>query len=386
VHRLVADDRKEPPPTAGEVGEYELPRGPFAVEAALTEWQQACAALPPPATVPATIDGTGEDEHVFFRGDHHQRRALAPRRFLRALDGDSALVLPAGSGRLQLAERVFAADDPLPARVLVNRTWHHLFGRGLSRTVDNFGHLGEPPTHPELLDRLARDVVQDGWSQKRLIRRIVLSRTYAMDSRGDGAADAADPDNRWLHRHELRRLEGEPLRDAMLVFAGRLDPRLGGPSEPTPLDADDDSRGSPQVSGPVDGDGRRSIYLAIRRNFLPDFLLAFDLPTPFSTVGARSVANVPAQALALANDPFVVAMSRRAAERLAAGGAPDDAAALDGWFLAAFARPALVDERALCLDFLAARRRELGVGFTDARPWAALAHVLLARAEFRYVR
>src|SRR5262245_15117836 len=249
VHRLVADDSKEPPPTAAEVGEYELPRGAAAVESAIDAWQQACAALPPPVTVPATIDGTGEDEHVFFRGDHHQRRALAPRRFLRALDGDSALMLPAGSGRLQLAERVFAADDPLPARVFTNRTWHHLFGRGLSRTVDNFGHLGEPPTHGELLDRLARDVVADGWSQKRLIRRIVLSRTYAMDSRGDPAADTADPDNHLLHRHELRRLEGEPLRDAMLVFAARLDARPFGPSVAKPLVPDDDARGSPHVSG-----------------------------------------------------------------------------------------------------------------------------------------
>jgi hypothetical protein len=384
VRRVVHSADQAPPPVAGASTTTALPREDPTVEAALQRWQRAVLALPPPATVPAMADGDGEDAHVFLRGDHRQPGEPAPRRFLAALDGDAAMKLPAGSGRLELARRMFGDDVPMPARVLVNRVWHHLFGRGLVRTVDNFGHLGEPPLHRELLDRLARDVVAGGWSTKRLIRRIVSSATYGMDSVADagGGAETADPDNRLLHRHAIRRLQGEVLRDAMLAFAGRLDGRLGGPPVPVPLHPDEDARGKPDESGPVDGDGRRSIYLAVCRNFLSEFQLAFDLPTPFSTVGARSVANVPAQALALLNDPFVHAMSLSAAEALLADGPPDEAAAVGHWFLAGLGRRASADEVRLCRQFLGARRREDG----DVQAWAALAHVLINHKEFRYLR
>ncbi len=394
IHRIASSNDAAPPAPNGSAPTVllrttRLSRRDPAVEQALQTWRTAIAAMPPPATAPAMADGTGRDEHVFLRGNHQQLAELAPRRFLQAIDGDSALPLPAGSGRLQLAERMFAADDPLPARVLVNRAWHHLFGRGLARTVDNLGHLGEPPTHPELLDRLARDTAADGWSLQRLLRRIVLSATYAMDSRCDPALEVRDADNRLLHRQNLRRLEGEALRDAMLAFAGRLDLRAGGPSVPLPLGPDDKARGRPDTSGPVDGDGRRSIYLAVRRNFLPNLLVTFDLPTPFTTVGARSQANVPAQALALLNDPFVQAMCTLAGEHLVAATPPDPAsaaAALRGWFAAAFARPPAPAEQQLCEQFIAAQRDALGVDRTDPRPWAELAHALLARKEFQFLR
>ena len=155
-----------------------------------------------------------------------------------------------------------------------------------------------------MLDFLADRFVRDGWSVKRLIRDLVLSRTYRMSSLGDPAAAAADPQNLLLHRARLRRLDGEAIRDSMLSVSGRLDRTSFGPSVPIHLTPFLDGRGRP-ATGPLDGDGRRSIYLAVKRNFLSPMLLAFDTPIPFSTVGRRQVSNVPAQALILLNDPFV---------------------------------------------------------------------------------
>jgi hypothetical protein len=212
----------------------------------------------------------------------------APRRFLEALAGDKPLTVAHGSGRLELARQMTdPALNPLIGRVMVNRAWHHLFGRGLVASVDNFGVLGEKPTHPELLDYLADQFVREGWSTKKLIRMLVLTRAYQMSSRPDAQADAADPENLLLHRMRLRRLEGEAIRDAMLSISGRLDETRFGPSVPVFLTEFQDGRGRP-ASGPLDGNGRRSIYLAVKRNFLSSLLLAFDTPVPFSTVGRRA--------------------------------------------------------------------------------------------------
>ncbi|MBL8856853.1 MAG: DUF1553 domain-containing protein, partial [Planctomycetaceae bacterium] len=175
-----------------------------------------------------------------------------PRRFLEAIDGETPPAYGNSGGRLALAERLVDRSDPLPARVMVNRLWQHLFGQGLVRTVDNFGAMGELPTHPELLDYLAQQFMDDGWSVKRMIRTLVTSRAYRMSSRvemvsvGDGAvvgesapsppaplpqggegrqiADASvvDPLNKLLHRANAKRLEGEIVRDAMLAVSGRL--------------------------------------------------------------------------------------------------------------------------------------------------------------------
>src|SRR5207244_1743444 len=159
-----------------------------------------------------------------------------PRRFLEALAGPAPLNPPRGSGRLELARQV--ADptlNPFLVRVLVNRAWHHLFGRGLVASTDNFGELGEPPTHPELLDYLADRFVKEGWSVKKAVREMVLTSAYRMSSRPGGAGDQLDPENLLLHRGRVRRLEGEAIRDAMLAVSGRLDAKLYGPSVPVYL-------------------------------------------------------------------------------------------------------------------------------------------------------
>jgi hypothetical protein len=332
----------------------------------------------------AMLDGTGQDEHVFIRGSPKVPGELVQRRFLEALTGPGGISVVRGSGRLQLARQmVDPALNPFLARVMVNRVWHHLFGRGIVASVDNFGVLGEPPTHPELLDYLADRFVKEGWSIKKLIRSLILSRTYQMSAQPDARADQADPQNLLLHRMRIRRLEGEAIRDAMLAVSGRLSDRLYGPSVPVYLTAFQDGRGRP-ASGPLDGDGRRSIYLAVRRNFLSSLLLAFDTPIPFSTVGRRTVSNVPAQALILMNDPFVHQQAEIWARRmLDRGGSAKKR--ITGMYLSAFARPPNGTEIGACLDFLNRQAQLDGTSLDEAAPWTDLAHVLLNAKEFIFL-
>ncbi|MBL8733621.1 MAG: DUF1553 domain-containing protein [Planctomycetes bacterium] len=390
VQLVVLSAAAEPPPTTANAP---LPapgwsEPPPDVRTALTALAKATAALPVSPTIPSLGDGTGVDEHVFVRGDHRRPAAPAPRRFLRALDGDAPLPVMAGSGRLQLADRLLRPDNPLPPRVLVNRLWHHLFGRGLVRTVDNLGALGEPPSHPELLDWLAHDCVAHGWSIKHTLRLLLTSATYRQQSRRGDAGEVADADNVLLHRQNVRRLEAEAVRDALLAASGRLDATCFGPSIELPHSDQIEARGRPRASGPPDGDGRRSIYLAMRRNFMPPMLQAFDLPTPFATVGARSVSNVPAQALTLANDTFVHTMCERLGQRvLDEAGTADDR--LTRCYLLLLGRPPDATERRLALAFVgdvAVATTDLGAGFADPRSWAALAHALVNSTEFSYRR
>ncbi len=344
-------------------------------------------------TAPAMWDGSGEDENVLVRGNPNARGLLAPRQLLSALVGqpDSAketAARAAGSGRLELAREMLDPQiSPLVPRVRVNRLWHHLFGRGIVPTVDNFGLLGEPPTHPALLDFLALELVRQDWSLKQMLRTMVLSSTYQMSSRLNAAADQADPANALLHRMRLRRLEGEVIRDAILAVSSRLDETMAGPSVPIHLTPFMDGRGRPARSGPLDGGGRRSIYVAVRRNFLSPMMLAFDTPTPFSTVGRRNISNVPAQALILLNDPFVISQARVWAEAVLASPAADDddaVARVERMYMQAFARPPNAHELAAALQFLQEQlQRRPNANRLDA--WADLGHVLLNTKEFVFL-
>ena len=263
---------------------------------------------------------------------------------------------------------------------MVNRIWKHHFGEGIVPTPDDFGRMGRPPTHPELLDWLAARFVAEGWSVKAMHRLIVLTSAYRMQCRLDPEAERIDPTNQWLHRMNVRRLEAEALRDALLAVSGRLDPTLFGPSVPIHLTPFMDGRGRPGSSGPLDGDGRRSLYLNVRRNFLSPMLLAFDFPTPATTMGRRNVSNVPAQALTLLNDPFVVDTARLWAGRLLAEtpGTSAPRPRIDRLYLTAFGRPPTAAEAAEGLAFLAGQEN-------DPRAWADLCHVLVNVKEFLYV-
>jgi hypothetical protein len=208
-----------------------------------------------------------------------------------------------------------------------------------------------------------------------------------MSSRPDAGADAQDAGNRLWHRTEVRRLEAEPLRDAILAVSGRLDERIGGPSVPVHLTEFMQGRGRPR-SGPLDGDGRRSLYLSVRRNFLAPMMLAFDAPIPFTSIGRRNVSNVPAQALILMNDPFVTAQARLWATRALREGS-DSAGRVAGLYRAAFSMQPDSSEVAAALGFLESQAVELGLpagGWRDdCRVWADLAHVLINDKEFLFI-
>ncbi|MEQ1851646.1 MAG: DUF1553 domain-containing protein, partial [Chthoniobacteraceae bacterium] len=340
---------------------------------------------PTSQTAPAMFEGSGVNEFLLVRGQAKAPAAMVPRGFLEAVAGQNQPQPKSGSGRLELAQRITDPANPLTARVIVNRVWHHLFGRGIVPTTDNLGVLGQPPSHPELLDHLAtRFVKEQGWSVKKLIRELVLSRTYAMSSApADAAAEQADPENLLLHRANLRRLEGEAIRDAMLAISGQLDPKLGGPPVPVFLSEFMDGRGKPSRSGPLDGDGRRSIYTAVRRNFLPSMMLAFDTPIPFNSVGRRNVSNVPAQALILMNDPFVAEQAKLWSQRTPANTGPSER--VRQMYLGAFSRPPTPEELADAHTFLAGQRALYSTKDSAERAWADFAHVLFNVKEFIYV-
>jgi len=330
-------------------------------------------------TALALWDGNGVESPVFIRGNPRTPGPLVPHRSLEAIHGTKRVPHTAGSGRLELARQwVDPKTNPFFTRVFVNRAWHHLFGRGLVASVDNFGLLGENPTHPELLDYLATEFAAGGFKLKPLLRRLVLTDAYRMSSTGSASADDADPANLLLHEFRVRRLDGESIRDAMLSVSGRLKQNdAGGPGTLIHLTPFLDGRGRPG-SGAVDGGGRRSVYLAVRRNFLNPFFQAFDTPIPFSTVGRRQVSNVPAQSLILLNDPLVHQQADVWAKAiLARPGTTDDK--LKGMYLSAFGRPITPDELRECREFL-------GKSETDPKAWADLGHTLFNVKEFIFVK
>lgn len=347
--------------------------------------QAALAAAMPKQihTAPAMFDGSGVDECVMLRGNPKTPGELVSRRFLEVFDGMSAINDGSGSGRLALARQMTDPARPLAARVAVNRAWQHLFGRGIVASVDNFGVLGERPTHPRLLDELTRNFMLDGWSLKRLIRRVMLSATYQLASHSSETARQVDPQNLLLSHASIKRLEAEAIRDSVLAVSGRLDPRMFGPSVPIFLSEFLEGRGRPPA-GPLDGDGRRSIYLSVRRNFLNSFFQAFDYPVPFTSVGRRSVSNVPAQALTMMNSPFVSGEARRWAERILRQ-SPEVVERLSIIYLSAFGRLPSDAERESAVKFVAAQARQLGTADAELRAWADLCHVLLNAKEFIFV-
>lgn len=355
----------------------------------------------------AMRDGSGEDDHVLIRGNTAQPGPVVPRRFLSAVDGEQPLTISTRSGRLELAARINDPANPLAHRVIVNRIWHHLFGRGIVATTDDFGVLGQPPTHPQLLDHLAERFLQDGRSIKRMIRYIVLSKTYQMSSRADAEAVQRDPKNLLWHHRPPKRLEGEAIRDALLAISGRLDASMQGPSIPIHLTPFMEGRGRPPHSGPLDGAGRRSIYIAVRRNFLSPFMLAFDTPVPFSTMGRRNVSNVPAQALILMNDPFVLDQARLWAQRVletpveellnkcspgpsvSADSQAITAARVAAMYRAAFARAPQPAELTAAVDYVLAPpadQVDRAAPADSLARWTDLAHALINTKEFIFLR
>ena len=318
------------------------------------------------------------DAAVLLRGEIDQPDDTVPRGLVEVLcRPDEPRKIAAGSGRLDLAFWIASREHPLTARVLVNRVWLKLMGRGLVATPDNFGVMGESPTHPELLDHLAVTFMDDGWSVKRLIRRIVLSRGYQLAATHDAACQAVDPDNRLRWRMDRRRLDAEVIRDAMLAVSGRLDPT---PEPGSPVARlTEDRQGVVRLLGGLRGlrSNRRSVYLPIVRDQIPEFLAVFDFPDASLVSGTRDATNVPSQALFLLNNPEVLDLAEAFADRLGAldGTLSDRMEA--GFALALGRRPSAADAAA------AARFRERSAAAD--RLLAAYCQALFASAEFRHV-
>ncbi len=294
--------------------------------------------LPAPTRVPGVIEANAKDAQLFVRGDHKQPAEIIPRRFLDALD--PAPFNTTGSGRLELAECM--ADmkhNPLTARVIVNRLWHHVFGHGIVATTDNFGKLGDLPTHPELLDLLAQRFIDSGGSIKEMVKLMVSSKAFQRSAQSSELSTQKDPENKLLSHWSMRRLEAEAIRDSIVNLSGKLDTTLYG-----------ESVGS--------GDPRRSIYVKVIRNALDPFLTTFDLPVPFSSRGKRDTTNVPAQSLTLLNDSKVIDWSRSWALRSAYA---KDEVRIRQMFRQAYSRDASDDEVKQSLAYLTTLQQESSV-------------------------
>lgn len=356
VTAIVFSDSKEPPPDPPEV----LADLPAAFE----------PAIPEETFGRVSYEDAPHNIRIHERGSHANLGAEVPRGFLKILDASDAAPYASGSGRSALAQAVAAPANPLLARVMVNRIWKHHFGEGLVRSVDNFGKTGDRPTHPELLDYLAQKFIANGWSIKSMQRGIVLSQAY---QRSSAAPRDSDPQNRLLSHMPIRRLDAEEIRDSLLAVSGSLDKTTGGPSVKIHVNEFQVGRGRPDKSGPLDGNGRRSIYLEVRRNFLTPLLFAFDYPSPTTTIGRRLVTSVPAQALTLMNNEFVSTQANKWADRVESEYS-DPRERLEAVYLEIFARHPEPAERERIAKFLA------------ENSWRDLAHVLFNAKEFLFLR
>ena len=320
-----------------------------------------------PLNVRGNVDTTGE--------------LVAPAS-LKMLHGDRI------TNRLELAESLLNPDHPLTARVYVNRVWQWIFGTGLVATPDDFGRLGDKPSHPELLDWLAREFVREGWSTKTLVRKLVMSETFRQDSRRaalpaprtveNRSSSDVDPANRLLSFYPTRRLEAESIRDALLAVSGRLDAQLyGRPILPYRTAEDAAKR---LFTGSLDGGGRRSIYLQMSIMDPPKLLTGFNLPDLKLPAGRRDATNVPAQALILLNDPFVTAMAEHWALQVMQDKASSADKRLRCMFTRAFSRQ---PSKAEAIRWLAALQ---SFGGDTPAAWESLAHTFFNAKEFIYFR
>ena len=269
-------------------------------------------------------------------------------------------------------------ENPLTSRVIVNRIWSHHFGRGIVATLDNFGKMGEPPTHPQLLDWLAVEFMDRGWSVKQLHRLIMTSEAYRMSSQfQDSASAAQDPNAVYLWRYPIQRLDAEIVRDAIMSVSGALDLTVGGPPVFPHIPAEilasmSEGIWKRQEDGPQSW--RRSVYVYRKRGLVFPMFEVFDLPDQNTTCGRRNVSTVPTQALTMLNDEFVLRQAKLFADRVKEAAPGDPARQIDLAYRIALSRSPREEEARLAADFL--RKRSL----------ADFTHVLLNLNEFLYVR
>jgi Protein of unknown function (DUF1553)/Protein of unknown function (DUF1549)/Planctomycete cytochrome C len=337
----------------------------------------------------AVTEGTVANVRIHLRGNHLTLGAEVPRQFPRILAGEKQTPLDGKqSGRLQLAEWITRPDNPLTARVMVNRIWRGHFGQGLVRSPDNFGKLGERPDNPALLDWLAVRFVQSGWSIKAMHRLIVLSNTYRMSTAHNEKAALADPENRLYWRKDRRRLEAEAVRDALLAVSGQLDLRMGGSLLKTANRAY--VAGTSSTNQATYDTRKRSVYLPVVRSALYDVFQAFDFADPSVPNGERATTTIAPQALFMMNSTLVQSASTKMALDLLGKTNQDDRERLGVLYERCFGR--LPDERETerglaFIKRMEAKYAEEKVPLVERRQkaWQSLCRVMLATNEFIYV-
>ena len=328
---------------------------------------------------PMLVEGDAPaDAAIFLRGNPGNPGPKAPRQFLACLSEATQEPFKTGSGRLELAQAIASSDNPLTARVWVNRVWDYLLGRPLVGTPSDFGARSDPPSHPELLDWLATTFMDDGWSTKRLIRRIVLSSTYRQSSAAGNESLEVDPENRWLSHATRSRLDLEAFRDSLLVAAGRLDETMGGPSVQL-------------TTAPFTA--RRSVYGYIERQNLPAFFRTFDFANPNAHTPLRAETVSPQQALFALNSPFVWQQAQFLAERSerpvvdseSTKSEPREATRIVRMFRFTYGRDPTPDELFEASAFVSAESQDQSAEALPSVRWAELAQVLLMSNEFVFV-
>ena len=363
---LLATDKSPHKISVAEARAAMAPERRQVVEKMETELDTTKKSSPPAPPMAHVLKGGGAAMKIHLRGNPAKQGELAPLRFLQVVSTDGAP--PSKYTRLELAEDIASAKNPLTARVFVNRLWLHHFGRGLVTTPSNFGTLGDRPSHPELLDWLASRFMESGWSIKAMHREIMLSATYGLAAANDEKNFSVDGDNRYFWRMNRRRLEVESWRDAMLAVSGQLDPTLGGPT----LDLGSTSN------------RRRTIYGKISRHELNPMLRMFDFPDANITSERRTETTVPQQQLFVLNGAFVVDQAKALAARLQKQAA-NDADRVKLAFELLYARAATPQETELALAFLKENDTPTTQPQNRLTRWERLAQVFLASNEFMYL-
>ncbi|HEV3262927.1 MAG TPA: DUF1553 domain-containing protein [Gemmataceae bacterium] len=344
-----------------------------------------------PADLPAAYavqEGQPVNMYVHVRGDVNERGPTVRRNVPRFLSGGSPLDIPKGSsGRLELARWLTRPNNPLTARVMVNRIWQHHFGKGIVATPSNFGVRGEPPTHLELLDWLATRFIDSGWSVKAVHRLILLSKTYQLSSNYDGANAALDPGNRWYWRYDRRRLDAEAIRDAMLAVSGKLESARPGAQPFPPIDTWGWTQHNPFKD--VYPSKHRSVYLMTQRFQRHPYLALFDGPDTNTTTARRRMSTVPLQALFLMNNPFVREQAEGFARRLI-GSSSEVRERVRLAHQLAWSRPALSFELEKGVRYVEDYKKKLGEAGApgermELEAWTSFARIMLSANEFVYL-
>lgn len=358
-------------------GPMELPESPRLV-VLRKEFEQLEKSLPEaPAMASAVNDGIPVDQKVFVRGDYHNLGEPVAKQFPIVLAGESQPPVKNGSGRLEMAQWLTSPDNPLPTRVMVNRIWQWHFGEALMRTPNNWGKMGEKPTHPELLDYLAKQFVANGWSIKSMHRQIMLSSTYQMSSKAAKESREADPPNRLWTRFNRVRMSVEQIRDSLLAIDGSLDPAMGGTTAAP-------GKGKKNKADPDDMK-RRTLYIPVKRGSIPNLLATFDYGDATTSNEGRPRTNVAPQALFMMNSSFVIARSQGFAKKLLDDPARTDAARIEQAYLIALTRKPEAAEVDDALSYIASLEKKVATPEAHLTAWQSFCHVLMSSNEFLYL-